>query len=262
MHSNNLKIIFVAFNENSLGRRIINLMLEEGIKPVKVFMASELALSNFRKNSIRRYLKQNGLVNTIWRIYYRLTLRKELKQVSLNKEEKLKKSIKEICSEHQIPFGNFDNINHSDFVEMLKSLSPDLIVLGGAPLIKSQVINLPKIAVLNSHPAILPQAKGMDVVAQSILDNIPLGATVFKVDEGMDTGPVLVKKFLNFDIKGLKLYQIEAMVEEISAVAMMEAIDTISNGSYHFTPQEGEGKIYKSLGHSTYSKVKSKLKNL
>ena len=50
---NNLKIIFVAFSENSLGRRIINMMLKKGIVPVHVFMASDEAFKKFRKNGIK-----------------------------------------------------------------------------------------------------------------------------------------------------------------------------------------------------------------
>lgn len=259
---NNLKIIFVAFSENSLGRRIINMMLAKGIAPVHVFMASDEAFKKFRKNGIKRYLKQNGLFNTIWRMYYRLTLRRDVKEVSVQQDENLKKSIKQVCTDNNIPLGYFDNINKADFVEQLKALSPDLIVLGGAPLIKKTIIDLPRIAVLNSHPGILPEAKGMDVVSQSLIDGVPLGATVFKVDEGIDSGPVLLMQYLKEDIKGKKLHEIEAMVEIVSANAMLDGIEMIIKDNYSFTPQEKRGKIYKALSYQTYSKVKRKLSTL
>ncbi|MGV3599484.1 MAG: formyltransferase family protein [Bacteroidota bacterium] len=256
---NSLKIIFVAFSENSLGRRIINMMLAEGITPVGVFMASDEAFKKFRKNGIRRYFKQNGLINTIWRIYYRLTLRKDLKKASLEKDEILKKSIRQVCEDNSIPLGFFDNINKPEFAEKLKALNPDLIILGGAPLIKKIIIDLPKIAVLNSHPGILPEAKGMDVVAQSLIDGVSLGATVFKVDEGIDSGPIILKRFLDKEISGKKLHEIEAMVEMVSATAMIEAIKKVISGVYTFTHQENKGKIYKALNYKTYNKVKQLL---
>jgi methionyl-tRNA formyltransferase len=255
-----LKIVLICFSENSLGRRIINLMMTRGIIPCHVFMASEKALTEFRKKGIRRYFKQNGIYNTFWRVYYRLTTRKDVRDVSLKEADVLRKSIKEVCSEHNIPIGYFDNVNSDAFTARLKAIEPDLVVLGGAPLLKKHILDLPKIAVINSHPGILPQAKGMDVVSQSILDDVPLGVTVFKVDAGMDSGPVLMKRLLTEDINGKKLHELEAIVERLSAEAMLDAIEKIINNDYEFIPQKGKGKIYKALTHNKYKQVLAKLK--
>jgi folate-dependent phosphoribosylglycinamide formyltransferase PurN len=256
---NDIKIVFVAFSENTLGRRIIKGLVDNGDKPISTFMASELALKVFRKNGFERYYKNNGLINTIWRVYYRLTLRRDVKTTSLNLDQKLSQSIKEVCNANDIPINYFNNINETKFVEKIALLKPDLIVLGGAPLIKKQVIQLPKIAVLNSHPGLLPHAKGMDVVAQSILDKIPLGVTVFKVDEGIDSGPILLKKYLEKNITRLKLHEIEALVEELSANAMLESIEIIKSGNYEFVPQTEKGNIYKALNYKKYKLVKALL---
>ena len=256
---NDIRIVFVAFSENSLGRRIIKGLVDNGNKPISTFMASELAFKRFRENGFKRYFKNNGVLNTIWRVYYRLTLRRDVKKSSLNLDGNLNQSIKDVCSSNGIPIEYFDNINDIKFVEKLKHLAPDLIVLGGAPLIKKQIIELPKIAVLNSHPGILPQAKGMDVVAQSIIDNVPLGVSVFKVDEGIDSGAILMEKFLNKNIEGLKLHEIEALVEELSANAMLESIEMIKNGNYSFIPQTEKGNIYKALNYHKYKLVKALL---
>jgi folate-dependent phosphoribosylglycinamide formyltransferase PurN len=256
---NDIRIVFVAFSENSLGRRIIKGLLNNGNKPIITFMASAIAFKAFRKNGLKRYYKNNGILNTIWRVYYRLTYRRDVKKSSLNLDQKLNQSIKEVCNTHDIPIDYFNNINESKFVERIALLKPDLIVLGGAPIIKKQVIQLPKIAVLNSHPGILPQAKGMDVVAQSIIDKIPLGVTVFRVDEGIDSGPILLKKYLETDTTGLKLHEIEALVEELSAKAMLESIEIIKSGKYEFIPHSEKGKIYKALDYKKYKFVRNLL---
>lgn len=255
-----LKIIFVAFSENTLGRQILRGMEEIGIKPVKAYMASKHAQKEYRKKSIRRYIKKNGYFNLIWRIIYRLTVRRNVRLSSLKISEASQESIMSFCLSRNIPLGFFDNINKSDFVEKLASDQPDLIVLGGAPLIKKAVIEVPSIAVLNSHPGLLPEAKGMDVVSQSILKDIPLGVTVFKVDEGMDTGPIILLQKLESSIKGLKVHEIEAKVEQLSAKVMIQAIEKIKSGDYSFVKQEGDGNIFTSLNYSTYRKVVSKLR--
>jgi folate-dependent phosphoribosylglycinamide formyltransferase PurN len=256
-----MKIIFVAFSENSLGRRILNGLIDQGDTPEIVFMASDNAFKKFRKNGIKRYIKLHGYLNLLWRVYYRLTLRKDLKNDSLAGDPNLKIYIKEKCKISNIPLEFFDNINNYDFLSVLKSHNPDLIVLGGAPLIKDKVINLPRIGVLNSHPGILPQAKGMDVVAHSIINDIPLGVTVFKVDAGIDSGPILLIRSLKLSIAGKQLHEIEAMVEELASESMLEAVRIVKSGNYHFEPQNSDGNIFRALNYVTYKKVLKKLKN-
>jgi folate-dependent phosphoribosylglycinamide formyltransferase PurN len=256
-----MKIIFVSFSENSLGRRILNGLIEQGDTPEIVFMASESAFKKFRKNGIKRYIKLHGYLNLFWRVCYRLTLRKDLKNDSLAGDANLKISIMEKCKSANLPLGFFDNINNDDFVSILRSHHPDLIVLGGAPLIKEKVINLPRIGVLNSHPGILPQAKGMDVVAHSIINDIPLGVTVFKVDAGIDSGPILLIRSLKRSIVGKQLHEIEAMVEELASESMLEAVRIVKSGNYHFEPQNSIGNIFRALNYVTYKKVLKKLNN-
>lgn len=257
---NDLKIIFVAFSENTLARQILRGMEDVGLKPVKAYMASDHAQKNYRRMSIKRYLKKNGYFNLVWRIFYRLTVRRNVRLSSLEISEQSHESISDFCQSRNIPLGFFDNINKAEFVEKLVQDQPDLIVLGGAPLIKKAVINVPRIAVLNSHPGVLPEAKGMDVVSQSILLDIPLGATVFKVDEGMDTGPIIILEKLDSPIEGLRLHEIEAKVEQLSAKVMVRAIEKIKSGDYSFVSQNGKGNIFTSLNYSAYRKVAAKLR--
>lgn len=250
-----MKIIFIAFSENTLGRRILNGLIEKGNIPNMVFMASNKAFRKFRKNGVKRYVKRNGVLNLIWRVIYRLTLRKDLKDHSLKGDINLRTSIVESCILENIPIRFFDDINSDEFILFLEGLNPDLIVLGGAPLLKEKILNLPRIGIINSHPGILPQAKGMDVVAHSIINKIPLGVTVFKVDTGIDSGPILLKRDLKLSTKGKKLHEIESLVEELAADLMIVAVETIKSGDYRFVEQLPEGKIFNSLKYSTYKKV-------
>jgi folate-dependent phosphoribosylglycinamide formyltransferase PurN len=256
-----LKIVFIAFNENSLGRRIISGLVRAKNPPILTLMASPEVLKKFRKNGVRRYFNNNGLFNTIWRIYYRLTVRRDIRTESILQDSSLNISIKDICKKEEIPIIFFDKLYDKHIIEKIRRVEPDLIVLGGAPIIKKEIIEIPKIAVLNSHPGILPFAKGIDVVSQSILNNIPVGATVFKVDEGVDSGPIILIKQFKTSYYGMKLHEIEAKVEEISALAMLEAIQLISEGDYEFVPQTEKGTMFKSLDFNKYVKVKAILKN-
>lgn len=258
----NLKIIFIAFSENSLGRRIIQGMLEEGFKPELTLMASDFALNQFRKKGVRRYFKSNGLINTIWRIYYRLTVRKDVREYSIETAKSIEQSIAQTCELNNIKLVKFDDINSQEIISLINSITPDIIVLGGAPILKSKILEIPKIGVLNAHPGILPFAKGMDVVSQSIIDQLPLGTTVFKVDKGIDSGDILLKEYLNIEIKGKKLYEIETKIEELCATTMIKGIRLISENNYSFIPQEKKGKVYRALTLKKYLSVKKILNRI
>lgn len=81
--------------------------------------------------------------------------------------------------------------NSPECVEILNSLETDLIVLRGCGIIKKQVLEVPKIGVINPHYAILPDFRGMDVTEWSVLHDAPIAVSVHTVNTGVDTGVVL-----------------------------------------------------------------------
>lgn len=78
--------------------------------------------------------------------------------------------------------------NAPDCVQLLQRIQPDLIVLGGAPILKDEVLQTARLGVLNAHPGLLPKYRGVDVVPWAILNDDPVGVTVHRVDRGIDTG--------------------------------------------------------------------------
>jgi methionyl-tRNA formyltransferase len=81
--------------------------------------------------------------------------------------------------------------NAPECVEILKEIAPDLIVLRGCGIIKKQVLDVPKIGVINPHYAKLPDFRGMDVTEWSVLCGADVAVSVHTVNEGVDTGVVL-----------------------------------------------------------------------
>ena len=74
---------------------------------------------------------------------------------------------------------------------------------------------------LNVHPGLLPFYRGQNPVQWSVRDLAPLGATVHFIDEGIDTGPILLKKeLINFKSKSIRNLRIEVL--EFSASLLVE----------------------------------------
>ena len=81
--------------------------------------------------------------------------------------------------------------NSTECVEILRKLEPEIIVLRGCGIIKKQILEIPKIGVINPHYAQLPAYRGMDVTEWSALHGDPIAVSVHTVNEGVDTGTVL-----------------------------------------------------------------------
>lgn len=82
-------------------------------------------------------------------------------------------------------------------MQELSSLHPDLLVLAGVGLVTPELLAIPRLGTLNGHPALLPWARGNGVVLHSILRGVAVGAAVHRVDEGIDTGPVIRQRLLD-----------------------------------------------------------------
>jgi len=80
--------------------------------------------------------------------------------------------------------------------EQMASLSPDLIVVAAYGLfLPADTLSLPPLGCLNLHPSLLPRYRGATPVASAILEGDPVtGVTIIRLDQGMDTGPVVAQK--------------------------------------------------------------------
>ncbi len=138
----------------------------------------------------------------IWKLGFRVFVKKALQKVSGKKlqnvtaETRTDKSLNVKVSPKVFLV---DSHNSPECVEILKSLQPEVIVLRGCGIIKKQVLEVPKIGVINPHYALLPDYRGMDVTEWSALHGDPIAVSVHAVNEGVDTGRVLKSRIIEAD---------------------------------------------------------------
>ncbi|MCK5768564.1 MAG: phosphoribosylglycinamide formyltransferase [Candidatus Atribacteria bacterium] len=92
----------------------------------------------------------------------------------------------------------FDNREEYDreIVSILKEKEVDLVVLAGyMKILTPYFINAYKNKIINIHPALLPSFPGLHVQKKAIEYGVKVsGCTVHFVDEGMDSGPIIMQK--------------------------------------------------------------------
>jgi len=82
-------------------------------------------------------------------------------------------------------------------LERLRALDLDYIIGVHFPhLLPSEALAVPRQGVLNLHPAYLPYNRGWHTPSWALLDETPIGATLHFMDEGIDTGDILVQRRL------------------------------------------------------------------
>lgn len=110
-------------------------------------------------------------------------------------------------------------------------------------IFKKDEIALPKLGIVNVHNSYLPWNRGAHACTWAIIDQTPHGATMHWIDEGIDTGPILIQRRVDIepDDTAESLYQRTADVEvEIFKIGM----DMILSGNPRKLAQIGEGTFH------------------
>ena len=89
-----------------------------------------------------------------------------------------------------------NNINDKENIDLIKKISPDLIlVIGWSQLLKKEIIDIPKLGVIGSHPTELPKYRGRAPIPWSIIKELKKSAlTFFYIQEGIDNGDIIIQK--------------------------------------------------------------------
>jgi phosphoribosylglycinamide formyltransferase-1 len=92
--------------------------------------------------------------------------------------------------------------------------------------------------VVNIHPALLPAFPGLDAIGQALAAGVETtGVTVHFVDEGVDTGPVIVQREVPVPA-GVAREQLEAAVHAVEHELYPEAIRMIAEGRARIDPSD------------------------
>ncbi len=119
--------------------------------------------------------------------------------------------------------------------DWLESLQCELVVLAGyMQLLDDEFVRRFRNRILNVHPALLPAFPGLDAIGQAIAHGVRVtGVTVHFVDEGVDTGPILLQR--SIELKYTR--PVHEVTEEIHAVEhelLPRAIELIADGVVSF----------------------------
>lgn len=116
-----------------------------------------------------------------------------------------------IADTYHIPLLKINHINEPEVIKEIKDREIDwLFIIGWSQIAKSEVLYAPKKGCIGMHPTLLPKGRGRASVPWAILKGLDkTGVTMFKLDEGVDTGDILgqIEIPLHEKITATELYE-------------------------------------------------------
>lgn len=129
--------------------------------------------------------------------------------------------------------------------ETFRALGADLFVTAAyGRILRRVVLEIPPLGCWNVHGSLLPRHRGAAPVAASILNGDDwTGVTIFQMDEGMDTGPILSEAMLQIESRETT-GELMLRLAQLGGELLVTTLDRCERGDLSPIPQPEEGATY------------------
>ena len=103
--------------------------------------------------------------------------------------------VKEVAMKYNLPVYQPKKVREPEFVEVLRGLKPDVMVVAAfGQIISKEILEMPKYGCINVHASLLPAYRGAAPIQWAVINgDKESGVTIMQMDEGIDTGDMIEK---------------------------------------------------------------------
>lgn len=153
--------------------------------------------------------------------------------------------VKAKATELGIPVYQPEKAREEDFVEVMKGMNPDvLVVIAFGQLLSKEVLDIPRYGCVNIHASLLPKYRGASPIQWAVINGEKeTGVTTMMMDVGLDTGDILEKLTVPLEPKETG----GSLFDKISAAGgelILSTLDKLEKRTLVRTPQGEEGISY------------------
>lgn len=177
--------------------------------------------------------------------------------------------VKEEALKYNIPVYQPLKVREPEFMETLKNLAPDVIVVAAfGQIIPKAILDFPEFGCLNIHASLLPKYRGAAPIQQAVINgDKEAGVTIMKMGTGLDTGDMISRAsvLLAEDETGGSLFD---RLSELGAELLVKTLPSVFDGTAVYEPQPEEsptpyaGMITKQMGLLDFQKDAETLERL
>lgn len=166
-----------------------------------------------------------------------------------------KKSLKTILKSKGInPILLEESINNETSLEVIKAFKPDVLVsIAGNQIFKKSLIELAPKGCLNLHTGMLPKYRGLMPTFWALKNNEKeVGVSVFFVDEGIDSGPIICQASVNVENRSHR--ELIKVTKEVGIKCVIDAMQQVDDGNTFMIDNDDSQSTY--FGFPTRNDVK------
>ncbi len=176
--------------------------------------------------------------------------------------------VKESALKLNIPIYQPDKVKEESFVEELRELNPDVIVvIAFGQILSNEILTLPKYGCINVHASLLPKYRGAAPIQWAVIDGEEKsGVCTMKMDEGLDTGDIIDVDEITLDPKetGGSLFD---KLAKLGGELILKTLQNLEFGKATFIKQDDSKSTYakkmtKELGHIDFTKDAESIERL
>ena len=156
-------------------------------------------------------------------------------------------------------------VRDEEFVKTLRAYNPDVIVVVAfGQIIPLSILKMPKYGCVNIHGSLLPKYRGAAPIQWAVLDGEKeTGITTILMDEGIDTGDILLKKTIKIDTDETSGSLFDKLMA-LGAETILETLDELEKGNLTPTKQGESPTAYakmltKAMGLIVFTKPAKEL---
>jgi len=153
--------------------------------------------------------------------------------------------VKTLAVANQIPLHQPANFKDVKEQEILANYNADVMIVAAyGLLLPSTILRTPRLGCINIHPSLLPRWRGAAPIQRTIYaGDEKTGVTIMQMEEGLDTGPMLLKReyTLTPDETSKSLHD---KLAELGAAACLETMDLLAENKIEAAPQDNSLATY------------------
>jgi methionyl-tRNA formyltransferase len=146
--------------------------------------------------------------------------------------------LREYAERLRIPFLLHADVNSEEFISVIKAHAPDLNVsMSFNQILKKPVLQAAPLGFINCHAGALPYYRGRNILNWALINGeTRFGVTVHHIDEGIDTGDIVVQRYAEIS-KADNYQSLLAKAVVLCAETLSEALGLIASGQAPRTVQ-------------------------
>ena len=164
--------------------------------------------------------------------------------------------VKEAALKHNLTVLQPQRAREEAFIEELRGYEADVIVVVAfGQLLPAEIIHMPKYGCINVHASLLPKYRGASPIQWAVIDGCEYsGVTTMKMDEGLDTGDILMVEKVKLDAKetGGSLFD---RLSDVGAHLLVKTLEGLEAGNITPVKQDDSESTYVKMLHKSFGKM-------